>query len=206
MSKPGPAETETAGPALRPPEARRLRIDFGLFFVAALAVGSGAAVWHLQGRDRFLSLLFADLATLGSLLPKIFGSILLAVGLSMVLPREKVLRLIGPESGLRGLFLASLAGALIPGGPNMTFPLTLALMAAGADLGAGLALITGWVLLGTNRILIWELSLLPGWLVALRIGLSLAVPMAIGALGRRLLAMGWAASLSASLRGKGAGK
>jgi hypothetical protein len=36
------------------------------------------------------------------------------------------------------------------------------------------------VLLGVNRILIWEMSLIPSWLVALRVILSLWVPVALG--------------------------
>jgi uncharacterized membrane protein YraQ (UPF0718 family) len=162
------------------PQGRRFRVDFGLVFVAALAIGSGIAVWLTKGPARFAELLWADTTMILSLMPKIFGGMVLAIGLTMALPRERTQRLVGPDSGVRGLAIAALAGALVPGGPTVTYPMVLGLMAAGADLGAGVALVSGWVLLGVNRILIWEMSLIPSWLVALRVILSLWVPVALG--------------------------
>lgn len=162
------------------PVGRRFRVDFGLVFVASLAVASGIAVWLTKGPARFAVLLWADTAMILSVMPKTFGGMILAIGLAMALPRERIQRLVGPDSGLRGLAIAAMAGALVPGGPTVTYPMVLGLIAAGADLGAGAAMVTGWVLLGVNRILIWELSLLPGWLVALRVALTLWVPVAVG--------------------------
>lgn len=173
-----------AEPGLRPPQGRRFHVDFGLIFVAALAIASGAGVWVTRGPARFAELLWADTAMILSLMPKIFGGIVLAIGLTMALPRDRILRLVGPDSGLRGLVLAAAAGALVPGGPSVTYPMVAGLMAAGADLGAGMAMVSGWVLLGFNRILIWEMSLLPGWLVALRVALTLWVPVAVGLAAR----------------------
>ncbi len=173
------------GPArLPPPEARRFRVDFGLLFIASLSLSAGIAVWITQGPGQFFHLLWGDTAMILSLLPKIFGGILLAIALSMILPRDRVLRLVGPDSGLRGLVIASGAGAVVPGGPHVTYPLAMGLMRAGADAGAGTAMVSGWVLLGLNRVLIWELSFLPGWLVALRLVLTLWVPVAVGQLAR----------------------
>jgi len=179
-SDPDPA----AAPRLPPPEARRFRVDFGLVFVAGLGLAAGATVWITQGQARFFELMWNDTAMILSLLPKIFGGIVLAIALAMVLPRERVLRLVGPDSGLRGLTIAGAAGAVVPGGPNLTYPLARELMRSGADAGAGTAMVSGWVLLGVNRLLIWELSFLPGWLVALRLALTLWVPVAVGFLAR----------------------
>jgi hypothetical protein len=60
------------------------------------------------------------------------------------------------------------------------------LLAAGADLGAGIALVSGWVLLGLNRTLIWEFSFLPADFVLLRVALSLPVPILLGWATRKL--------------------
>ena len=108
----------------------------------------------------------------------------------MFLPRERILALVGPESGVRGLAIATTAGAIIPGGPATTMPLAVGLMAAGADFGAGLALVLGWMLLGVNRVLIWELSFLPADLVLLRVLLSLPAPILIGLVARWLIRSG----------------
>lgn len=161
------------------PKPRR-PFDTGFLVVAALAVVSGAGVWVRQGPEVFAEILLADLGFAAALLPKIAGGILLATAIGMALPRDKVLRLVGPDSGVKGLVIAMAAGALIPGGPAVTFPLTASLMAAGADIAAGVTMVTGWVLLSLNRTLVWELSFLPHDLVALRILLTLPVPILAG--------------------------
>jgi len=176
---------DPAPPAGLPdPEGRRFRVDFGLVFIAGLGIAAGIGVWISQGPARFFDLLWGDMTMILALLPKIFGGILLAIALAMILPRDRVLRLVGPDSGLRGLVIATGAGAVVPGGPQVTYPLATGLMRAGADAGAGTAMVSGWVLLGVNRVLIWELSFLPGWLVALRLALTLWVPVAVGFLAR----------------------
>lgn len=175
-------EAETAPP-------RRRVFDAGFAVVAGLAVTSGAAVWATQGAAEFWRILRADLGFAAMLLPKIVGGIFLATALALVLPRERVRRAVGPESGVMGLAIATLAGAAIPGGPSVTYPLAVGLLASGADLGAAVALVSAWLLLGLNRTLIWELSFIPADLVVLRYLLTLPAPVVMG------LAMRWLARL-----------
>lgn len=47
----------------------------------------------------------------------------IAATLPLLLPRDNVAVWIGRESGVRGLLLTAFAGAAIPGGPALTFPL-----------------------------------------------------------------------------------
>lgn len=176
----------------RPPggSTPRKLIDGSFLFVLTLAVASGFAVWLLKGPDRFWDLLLRDLGFAVLLMPKILAGVLIASALPFLLSRERILALVGPDSGLRGLAIATAAGAIIPGGPSVTYPLTIGLMAAGADLGAGVALVSGWVLVGLNRTLIWELSFLPPEFVAMRVGMSLAAPVLFGLAVRHFLTMG----------------
>jgi len=168
----------------RPPH--RL-IDGSFLFVVALAVLSGAGVLWLKGAERFWAILLTDTGFALALLPKIVAGLVIACALPFLLPREQVLRFIGPDSGLRGLVIAMAAGAVFPGGPSVTYPLTIGLMTAGADLGAGVALVSGWVLLGLNRTLIWELSFLPADFVGLRVALSLPAPVILGLVVRHAM-------------------
>ena len=69
----------------------------------------------------------------------------------------------------------------------MTFPIAAGLGVAGADLGAMIAFISGWSLLGLNRTLIWEFSFLPADLVWTRYLLSLPVPILLGLAVRTFL-------------------
>lgn len=166
--------------------SQRKLFDTGFFIVSALCVISGTAVWVLQGKAAFISILLQDLGFALLILPKVAGGIVLASALGLLLPKKRVIEAVGPESGIRGLVIAACAGAIIPGGPSVTFPLAAGLLAGGADIGAAVAMISGWVLLGVNRTLIWELSFMPLDFVALRILLSLPIPILIGLVARAL--------------------
>ncbi len=168
----------------------RKMIDGSFLFILGLAVTSGAAVWWLKGGARLWELFLRDSGFAIVLLPKIAAGVLIASCLPLMLSRDRIIALVGPDSGLRGLMIATAAGAILPGGPSVTYPLTIGLMAAGADLGAGTALVSGWVLLGLNRTLIWELSFLPPEFVALRMLVSLPGPILIGLAVRMLLRRG----------------
>lgn len=165
---------------------RRRLFDIGFLLVLAVALISAALCWYLKGPEVFFAVLGAEATLAAMLLPKIFAGVLVASTLPLLVPTETVRRLIGRESGIRGLLAAMVAGALIPGGPSVTLPLVAGIVAAGADFGAAIAMVSGWVLLGVNRTLIWELSFLPGDLVAYRFLISLPVPILLGLAARAL--------------------
>jgi uncharacterized membrane protein YraQ (UPF0718 family) len=162
--------------------------DVGLLVVALVAIGAGALCYVVKGPEVFLAVLGDDLGLLLSILPKVLAGVLLAGLLAVLLPQDKVARWMGARSGLRGLFLAGFAGAILPGGPMMVFPLTVALGAAGADIGTATAFISGWSLLNLNRTLVWEMSFFDHDFVFLRYGLSLVVPLLLGVAARALFA------------------
>ena len=124
--------------------------------------------------------LFADI------LPAMVFAFIAAGMIAKVLPRELLTRWIGEESGLRGIVVASLAGAVTPGGPFVQFPVVVALLKSGAGIAPLGAYISSWALLGVNRFFIWELPLL-GWkLATCRWVASLVFPIFIGLLTRFL--------------------
>lgn len=97
-------------------------------------------------------------------------------------PQETVRAWIGPGSGIQGVLIGEAAGALLPGGPYVVFPLIATLYQAGAGIGPTLAMITSWsglALLSAS----FELPFL-GWrFTAIRIGLVLFVPLTVGVIG-----------------------
>jgi len=113
------------------------------------------------------------------LLPRLVLGVIGAGFLARLLPQEAVLELIGPESGLRGVLTASLAGALTPGGPVVGFALGSAALKSGAGLPQVMAFVTAWSLFALNRMLVWELPMMPAWFVRLRIIVSLPIPVAV---------------------------
>jgi len=172
-----------------PPAAKRRRPgDVGLIVVALVAVVAGVLCYALKGREAFFAVLGDDLTLLLTIAPKVIAGVLLAGLLTVLLPQDKVARWMGARSGLRGLTLAGFAGALLPGGPMMAFPLAVALRGAGADIGTTTAFLSGWALLSLNRTLVWEMSFFSHEFVLLRYMLSLAVPLLLGLAARLLFA------------------
>ncbi|MCS6853568.1 MAG: permease [Elioraea sp.] len=168
------------GPA--PPPSRQT----SLVFVGLLCLGSAAACFLTRGPAGLIE----GLATAGNLaltvLPVMVPALFLAAVIQSGVGRERIGRLLGAESGLRGLLLASAAGMATPGGPMAAFPLVAALAAAGADRGALVAYVSAWALNGMSRILVFELPLLGPEFALLRFAASLPLPVLAGALARRL--------------------
>lgn len=168
------------------PKPRKV-IDTGFLVLAGFTLAGAVAVVMKSGVGRALEILRETFGFLALLSPKIAAGIFIAATLPMLLPREKVGRVIGRESGLKGLAVAVACGAALPGGPMMTFPIAAGLGAAGADLGAMVAFVSGWSLLGLNRTLIWEFSFLPSELVWTRYLISLPIPILLGLTARVMM-------------------
>lgn len=162
-------------------------IDSGFIILIVVTLVAGAAVARRDGWGHVGEVAWDTGGFLIVLLPKVLLGLFVAASIPLLLPRETIASWIGQDSGLKGLAVASFAGILIPGGPSMSFALAAGFLAAGADLGAAVAYVTSWSLLSLNRILIWELTFLPYDFVALRILLSLPVPIIAGALARALV-------------------
>jgi uncharacterized membrane protein YraQ (UPF0718 family) len=164
-----------------PPEPkRRKNIDGGFLFLLAVTLASGIAVLLLKGPARVVEICLETGAFIVALTPKIAAGTFIASALPLLMPRDKVAGWIGKDSGARGIALACLAGAVIPGGPMMIFPIAAGFIAAGADIGAIIAFVSSWNLLGLNRTLIWEFSFFAPDIVWLRWGLSLPMPFLLG--------------------------
>jgi len=114
---------------------------------------------------------------------------LLAEFAKQLIPQERMRRWLGRESGWAGLLLATVGGAATPGGPFAAFPLVLAFRRAGADLGAAVAYVTAWSLLGVQRFAVYELPLMGPDFAWLRLAVAAPMPLLLGAAVR--LALRW---------------
>lgn len=165
-----------------------LKDAFGKGFLGFLvfAVIGGVLCWVFAGREVFQSALRDDLPLLLNLLPRITIALLIAALIWVMLPRDHISRLVGSESGLAGLVIASLAGTITPGGPSSAYALLAALAASGADRGAVVAYITAWATLGMQRILVWDVPFMGPEFAMLRILVSLFLPIVAGLIARSL--------------------
>lgn len=107
--------------------------------------------------------------------------------LGQLVPQEHIVALLGEASGLRGIFIASLLGALLPGGPMVSFPIAIALHTAGMGMPQMVALITSWAVLALHRVLVFELPMLGWGFVYRRLLVSLVIPVAAGILASAVL-------------------
>ena len=166
----------------------KIRLSASTLTFLVVAIVSGAACWWLKGAD----VVIEAVASCGDLilyvLPQIVAGILIGGFAQQLVSKERMAELLGGDSGLMGLVLASFAGFVTPGGPFTSFPLVYALWVAGADAGALVAYLSSWAILGLNRLLIWELPFLGVEFSLLRFVVCLPFPILAGIIARVILA------------------
>jgi uncharacterized membrane protein YraQ (UPF0718 family) len=182
-----------------PPLKRRPRtpFDWSTASIAVAVIASAVVVYRRDGETRFFEILYSDVALFIDILPKVLAACLIAAFVAVLMPREVVLRWVGAESGFLGIVIATVAGVICPGGPITIFPIAAAFVAIGADVGAAIAFITSWTLLGYARVLVWELPFFGGHFVIWRIIIAIPLPIVAGVLAR------WIAAVSARRDGVG---
>lgn len=117
--------------------------------------------------------------TFVNIAPLLFLAFIMAGFLQVVIPPEFIRGWLGEESGIRGVFVGSIAGALVPGGPYIAFPVIASVFQAGAGLGTAVAFVTGWAMWGLLSIP-FELAILGTRFVILRLALVSVVPPLAG--------------------------
>ena len=179
--------------------AQRRRVssfEWSTAVIGGISIFCGTVVYLRDGAARATAILTSDLGLFGSMLPKMAAGCLVSAFVTRLLPREVVARLVGTESGMLGLLIATLMGAALPGGPLTIYPVAGAFLVLGADAGTAIAFITAWNLLGYNRALIWEMPFFGSDFVFWRILVAVPLPFLAGALAR------WSMAYVAARRGK----
>ena len=168
--------------------AQLLRLGFGKSFwgFAALALVSGLVCFGVAGPDAFAEVVVYDLHMLANTVPRIIAAMGVAGFIWVMLPRDKLTRLVGQESGWRGLVIATGAGIVTPGGPAASFSLLAVLGGAGADRGALIAYITSWAMLGLQRVLVWDVPFMGAEFSLTRLLICLPLPIVAGLIARSL--------------------
>ncbi|MGV6875074.1 permease [Pseudochelatococcus sp. B33] len=173
-------------PKLDVRKARRMAGLRSTLLFLALSVVAGLACYAVKGADAVGGRLTEAGYRVVSLLPHLVLGLMIAAAVTVLVPRERVARWLGEESGLKGLAIASFIGAIMPGGPFASFPLVFALAQAGADAGALIAFLIAWAAIGVNRLVIWEIPFMGFEFSLLRFVSSLPLPVIAGVLARLL--------------------
>jgi uncharacterized membrane protein YraQ (UPF0718 family) len=163
-----------------------LRRHASLVVIFLIAVTAGLATLQLRGAEAFMTALWHAWDLFLFIVPSLVAGLLLAAALRQLLSPDALARLMGAESGIFGLFIATLVGTLSPGGPMAAFPLVLVLAGAGADRGALVAFILAWSLNGFQKLLVYEAPLLGLDFALLRTLITFPMPMIAGWIARRV--------------------
>lgn len=163
------------------------KINTETIVYVGIAIASGIACWFIRGPEVALGAITGAATLLLQITPLLVAALLVGGYFKSMIPHERIATLLGDNSGWKGLAIATLGGALTPGGPFASFPLAVALIELGADAGTAVAYLTAWSVLGINRIIIWDVPLLGMELSFVRVASSLILPFAAGLLARLIV-------------------
>lgn len=149
-----------------------------LFLVLALV--SGISVYLIKGPEVWIDAVADAGVLILQVIPIIIAAVLISGYAQTLIPRQVIEKWLGSGSGLKGMTLAAIAGALTPGGPFAAFPLVIAILRAGASFYLTVTYLTSWAVLGLNRALIWEIPFFGIEFVGLKLLVSLPLPFIAG--------------------------
>ena len=158
---------------------KKTKIDFTpiilLFIVLALAL----LAWYKGGIELDFASLKSGSTLLLHELPLLIAAFLTAGLLQTLVKKETVERWLGTESGWRGIALACIGGALIPGGPYVYYPIVGAMLYSGAGMGVLVAFVTAKGLWSISRLPV-EIALLGARVTIIRFVITFLIPPLLG--------------------------
>lgn len=153
--------------------------DRTTWILASVALLLAFLAWQQGGAQLAWEGLVAGGEVLWSVVPLLVAAFLIAGFIQVLVSRETVTRWLGAESGWRGIALACLGGALIPGGPYVYYPISAVLLKSGASLGVLVAFVTAKNLWSVSRLPL-EFALLGSRLTIVRFAVTFLAPPLLG--------------------------
>jgi len=123
-------------------------------------------IGYSRGENEHITGIKAASKIMIEIVPLLFFALVVAGMVQTLIPKELITRWVGGESGMRGIFIGTVAGGLSPGGPFVSLPIAVVLIKSGASVGTMVAFLTGWSLWAIARlpmevgILGWKLTLI----------------------------------------------
>ena len=110
----------------------------------------------LRSHSLFLDSLRFALREFLMLLPRIAIGMIGSGFIAEILPSALIPSWLGAETGTGGLALATVLGALTPGGPVVGFAIATAALKSGAGAPQVIAYTIAWALFAVQRLFLWE--------------------------------------------------
>lgn len=145
----------------------------------------GAAIWAVRHLAKTAPSAMPEMVrrarqTFLFMLPRLLVGLVGAGFLAALLPGEFVRNWLSAQSGLQGILLATVFGALTPGGPFVAFAIGASALKAGAGAGALVAYVSAWSVVSLVRTLSYEVPLMGRVFTRTRLLMSLPIPVVLG--------------------------
>ena len=114
------------------------------------------------------------------ILPRIVMALLVSGFLSVLIPTELVAAWLGKDSGIKGILIACVLGALTPGGPIISFPIAVVLFKTGAGVSPLIAFLTAWSVFAVHRMFAYEIPMMGLRFTTVRLLSSFLLPPLTG--------------------------
>jgi uncharacterized membrane protein YraQ (UPF0718 family) len=164
---------------------RKSKPDWVLIALFLVVLALAGAAWATGGLRLVVAGLQDGLMSMLGVVPLLIAAFLIAGLAQTLISKELIRRWLGAESGWRGIFIACVAGALIPGGPYVYYPISAGLLKSGAGLGVLAAFITAKNLWSVTRLPL-EFALLGPRITMMRFALTFLMPPIMGFMFERL--------------------
>lgn len=115
--------------------------------------------------------------------PMLLAAFMVAGLIQVLIPQDVISHWLGPQTGLKGILIGSLAGAVTPGGPYVALPIALSFYKSGAGIGCIIAYLVGWTMWGIQG-LFFELAILGPRLTLIKRGITIIFPPIAGLLAQ----------------------
>lgn len=148
--------------------------------MGTLAVITTALAWKKGGGPLALIGLKDGMGLFMTILPSLLFGFVMAGMMGVLIPKELIIKWLGTGSGLRGVTVGTILGAVTPGGPFSQFPLVASMWKMGAGPGPLAAYLTSWALLGVNRVIVYEWPFMGATFTTIHLVTCLFAPPIIG--------------------------
>ena len=132
-----------------------------------------------QGPAIIIQALMAGGEMLIGVVPLLLAAFILAGMVQVLVSRETISKWLGKDSGMKGIMLGGIAGALVPGGPYVFYPIAASFLLSGAEIGTVVTFVVAKNLWSLSR-LPMEVALLGPELTFIRFIVTFIFPIIIG--------------------------
>jgi uncharacterized protein len=154
--------------------------------MAVAVVALSTLAYHQGGMPLVLTGLKTGGILLVEITPLLAAAFLLAGLIQVMVPREFIERWLGRGAGVKAVLLGAVAGALVPGGPYISYPIAASFFIEGAEIGTVMAFIAAKNVWTLTR-LPMEVALLGVSVTFLRYIITFPIPIIVGLLANLIL-------------------